>query len=232
MTPQGEPIDSIQVQARALGDPTRHRIFNFVVDAERPVGVAELTDHVGLNHNAVRQHLAKLVDAGLLVEGVAAPTGRGRPRLQYTVDPSVESRWGVTGPYERLALLLGEVIRTGDAPIEVGRRAARRERLGGDQRPGDAVGELVDRMARHGFEPSVSYDGEVVDITLHRCPFETAALADPDTVCQLHLGLARGVADDLGGLVVDELSPRDPRRAQCRLRCHLADGDRGVAAGA
>lgn len=225
MTTRRDPADPLQVQARALGDPTRHRIFRRVVDAERPVGVAELTDHVGLNHNAVRQHLAKLVDAGLLVEGVAAPTGRGRPRLQYTVEPSVESRWGATGPYERLALLLGEVIRTGDPPIEVGRRAARRERLGDGRRSTDAVGELVERMARHGFEPSVGRDGDTVDITLHRCPFETAALADPDTVCQLHLGLARGVADDVGGLVVDELLPRDPRRAQCRLRCHVTDGE-------
>jgi predicted ArsR family transcriptional regulator len=70
----------------------------------------------------VRQHLAKLVDADLLVEGVEKSTGRGRPRLQYTVDPSAESRWGATGPHERLSLMLSDIIRTGDSPIEVGRR--------------------------------------------------------------------------------------------------------------
>lgn len=222
---------AVQRQARALGDPTRHRIFRYVVDAERPVGVAELTDHVGTNHNAVRQHLAKLVDARLLVEGVAAPAGRGRPRLEYTVEPSVGSRWGATGPYERLSLLLGEVISSGDPPSEVGRRAGRRERSDGGSRSVDAVGRLVDRMARDGFDPVVARDGDVVEITLRRCPFEAAALANPETVCELHLGLARGVADDVGGLVVDELVPRDPRQAQCRLRCRLTDADAGAASG-
>lgn len=212
----------LQRQARALGDPTRHEIFRYVVAAGRRVGVAELTDHVQLNHNAVRQHLRKLVDAELLVEGVEKSTGRGRPRLHYAVDPSTESRWGATGPYERLSLMLSEIIRTGDPPIEVGRRAGHRERLGAG-RAVEPVAELVERMARHGFEPSVSRDGDMVEITLQTCPFESAALADPDTICQLHLGLACGVAEEVGGIVIDELAPRDPRRAQCRLRCHVVE---------
>jgi len=62
---------SLQEQAR-LGDPTRHRIFRYVADAGRPVGVAELTARFELNHNAIRQHLAKLVDAGLVTEATAA----------------------------------------------------------------------------------------------------------------------------------------------------------------
>jgi predicted ArsR family transcriptional regulator len=217
----GTAASTLQRQARALGDPTRHSIFRYIADAGRPVGVAELTGHVGLNHNAVRQHLAKLVDASLVVEATEKPTGRGRPRLSYVADPSADGRWGTTGPYERLALLLSEVIRTGEPAVEVGRRAGRRERLGssGYEQP---VDELVERMARHGFEPAVSRHGDDIDITLQACPFASAALADPDTVCQLHLGLAYGIADDVGGLVIDELVPRDPRRAGCRLRCHVA----------
>ena len=68
-------MSSLQVQARALGDPTRHEIFRYLVDAGTDVDVAELTDHVGLNHNAVRQHLAKLVDADLVEEARARPLG-------------------------------------------------------------------------------------------------------------------------------------------------------------
>ena len=104
---------SLQHQARALGDPTRHAIFRHVSDAPAPVGVAELTQLLGLHHNAIRQHLAKLVEARLLVESSARPAGRGRPRLLYTADPSTDSRWGVTGPYERLSVLLAEVVRSG-----------------------------------------------------------------------------------------------------------------------
>ena len=90
-------MSNLQVEARALGDPTRHGIFRYLVDAGGPIDVAELTEHFGFNHNAIRQHLAKLMDAGLVLEAVGAPTGRGRPRLQYTIDPSAEGRWGMSG---------------------------------------------------------------------------------------------------------------------------------------
>src|SRR4051812_37520204 len=103
-------MTALQEQARALGDPTRHGIFRYVADAGRPVGVAEMTAHFGLNHNAIRQHLAKLLDAGLVVESTVPIAGPGRPRLVYEIDPAAESRWGVVGPYERLSLLLAEII--------------------------------------------------------------------------------------------------------------------------
>ena len=210
----------LQQQARALGDPTRHRIFRYVVDAGRGVSVAELTDHLGLNHNAIRQHLAKLVDAELLTETKDPAKNRGRPRYMYALDPRAESRWGVLGPYERLSLLLAEVVRTGDPPLEVGRRAGGRQRLGGSA-GSEPVAELVDQMARLGFEPVSTRRGDDVEISLSTCPFSTAAVTDPDTVCALHLGMAQGLAEGLDGLVVDELVPRDPRRANCRLRCHV-----------
>jgi predicted ArsR family transcriptional regulator len=218
----GRPaMTTLQQQARALGDPTRHQVFRYVSDAGHPVDIAELTDHFGLNHNAIRQHLAKLVDAELLVEQKAPPAGRGRPRLVYVLDPGTESRWGVTGPYERLALWLAEMVRTGDTPIEVGRRAGRRERLGAaDER--DPVATLVDQMERHGFDPTVRRRGATVDLTLRTCPFESTALADPDTVCELHLGMAQGMMEDIGGFDVVDLTRKDPRRAHCRLRCHVS----------
>lgn len=216
-------MTDLQLQARALGDPTRHEVFRFVVGAGRPVGVAELTDHLGLNHNAVRQHLAKLVESGLLVEQTSPAHGRGRPRLVYTLHPAAEGRWGTVGPYERLALWLTEVVRTGDTPLEVGRRAGRKAARV-DLDPGaaaaDPVGALTAEMARHGFEPEVRPRRGGFELTLHACPFTSAAVADPATVCDLHLGLAQGVADSIPGIVVDELVTRDPRRATCRLRCH------------
>ena len=33
---------TLQTEARALGDPTRHGIFRHLVDAARPVDIAEL----------------------------------------------------------------------------------------------------------------------------------------------------------------------------------------------
>jgi predicted ArsR family transcriptional regulator len=212
---------TLQEQARALGDPTRHGIFRYVADADRPVDVAELTEFLGFNHNAIRQHLTKLVDAGLVTEDLAPRTGRGRPRLVYRLNPAAESRWGVTGPYERLSLLLVEILRSGDSAVEVGRRSVRRQRLGSGAE-GDPVGVVVEAMERQGFDPFVRNRGKSIELVLRNCPFETAALADSDTVCAIHLGIAQGVAALTGGrLVVDNLVPHDPRRANCQLRTHL-----------
>ncbi len=212
-----------QVQARALGDPTRHSIFRYVASQRRPVDVAELTAHVGLHHNAVRQHLGRLLDAGLVEEATAQPQGRGRPRLVYTVAPNVDSRWGVVGPYQQLTVLMSEIIRSGDSPIVVGERAGRAaigDAAVASDRAAGATDVLVEEMARFGFEPTLTRRDDEVDIVLHVCPFETTAVVDPDTVCGLHLGIARGVAAAWGGLVVDELVRNDPRDAQCVLRCH------------
>lgn len=218
-------MEDLQVQARALGDPTRHRIFEYLLNADADIDVAELTAHFGLNHNAIRQHLAKLVDAGLVDESTATPRGRGRPRLQYRVDPGTDSRWGSVGPYERLAVLLTEIVRTGDTPEEVGRRAGRRLSLGALRSPSDPGATLLEQMARQGFAPSARRDGDGLEVTLEACPFTSAVLTDPDTICALHLGLARGVAESVGNVVVEELIPKDPRRAHCRLRCRFADAD-------
>jgi predicted ArsR family transcriptional regulator len=214
---------SIQQQAQALGDPTRHGVFRYVVDAAEPITVAELTEQFGLNHNAIRQHLAKLVAAELLVEERGSSVRPGRPPLLYSVDPRAESQWGVTGPYERLAGMLTEIIRSGDTPVVVGRRVGRRRHLG-NPTDEDPVGVLVDSMARHGFDPVLKRTGRKVEVVLRSCPYLTTALADPDTVCEMHLGIAQGIAERTDGLVIDELIPMDPRRANCRLRCHVAAG--------
>ncbi|MCU0271064.1 MAG: helix-turn-helix domain-containing protein [Acidimicrobiales bacterium] len=212
-------MSTLQQQARALGDPTRHEIYRRVADAGHPLGIGELTEHLGLNHNGIRQHVAKLVGAGLLVERTAASSGRGRPKLVYTVDPTAECRWGVTGPYERLATLLAEMLRSGDDAVEVGRRFGRSQVRGHEG--SDAVTVLADHMARQGFDPEVRRRGTRVEIVLQNCPFESTALVDPQTVCSLHEGIAEGIVEGIDGLEVDELVRKDPRRAQCRLRCRV-----------
>lgn len=148
--------------------------------------MAELTAHAGVSHNAVRQHLAKLVDTELVTESTVSTGRRGRPKLVYRPAPSIDSRWGALGPYERLAGLLIEVIRTGDSPVEVGRRAIGRRRLGDGRDDTDPVDALVEQMAREGFEPRVRRRDQRVDLTLEVCPFASVAVADPDTVCRLH----------------------------------------------
>ena len=212
----------MQQQARALGDPTRHSMFRYVARSAEPVDVAELTAHFGFNHNAIRQHLAKLVAARLVRETKAEVRGPGRPRLVYTVDATAGSRWGVTGPFERLSVLLCEIIRTGDDPIEVGRRVGRAQQAAAPDAQA-AVARVAEVMAGQGFEPKVRPSRVGTDVILGNCPFEAAALEDRETVCRMHLGLAEGLVENAPGVAVTELIAKDPRIAQCRLMLRIDD---------
>ncbi|MCU1345799.1 MAG: helix-turn-helix protein, partial [Acidimicrobiia bacterium] len=141
---------TVQQQARALGDPTRHEMYRYLTSASDPVGIAELTAHFGLNHNAIRQHLAKLVAAELVVESVTEAVGPGRPPLVYEVDHRADNQWGSTGPYQRLSVLLTEIISTGDEPVEVGRRAGRRSKLS-PLPSDDSAANIAAVMTSQGF---------------------------------------------------------------------------------
>jgi predicted ArsR family transcriptional regulator len=208
---------SPQRQARALGDPTRHAIFRYVEAAGRPLGVAELTEHFELNHNTVRQHLAQLCDAGLVVESIAAPTGPGRRRLEYQLARGAGA-WGRESPYRHLSMLLLDVIREHASPYEIGRRAGR-DAVGSAPPSATVADGLEELAAQSGFEPRrVEHRGSI-DLVLHRCPYADAAVVDPDTICDLHRGIADGAAEVLGGDDAHvDLTARDPLRAGCRLR--------------
>jgi predicted ArsR family transcriptional regulator len=200
-------------QARALAAPTRRAILAHLAEEDRAVSVAELNERLGLNHNAVRKHLAQLGDAGLVVEARETRTTPGRPRLLYRLAPG--SPGGIDQPYRRLAVLLATVLASGEDPADVGRRAASAgSALPADLAPVDA---LTARFAAEGFEPSVRRRGGRTEIVLDQCPFADAATANASAVCRLHLGLAEGAADAIGGLRVDGLTPKDPRRGGCRL---------------
>lgn len=213
----------VRQQARALGVPSRYDLFGRIAGATVPVTVAELTAATGLHHNAVRQHLAVLVDARLVEADTEPPGRRGRPRLRYRLAAGADGRWLRVGPYERLARLLLDVIRTGDSPFEVGRREGRREMAGVDApTPLDA---LIETMAGHGFAPSTVVSDHDTLIVLDLCPYVRAAAVDPATVCDLHLGLAHGVADVVGGIEIDELVANDPHDAGCVLRCRTTGAE-------
>jgi len=222
-TPKREPSGpdehdrNVQRQAKALGDRTRHAIYRAVVDAGEPVDIAGLTTRFGLNHNAVRQHLNKLCAAGLVLEEVGPSTGPGRPRLQYRPALTTNADWGIPTPYEELSVLLVEALASGRSPREVGVEAGRR--LAAElPATADTVEQLEIAAARRGFEPRRVERRSSVDLVLCRCPYESSAMVAPDIVCQLHLGLAEGIAEARGdGIEVAGLTARDPRRAGCRL---------------
>ena len=196
------------VRARAMAAPARRSIVALLAEADDAVTVAELTAKLGLNHNAVRKHLAQLVAADLVVEARETRTTRGRPRLLYRLAP--DSPAGSEQSYRRLATMLATVLATGADPVAVGRRAS----TATVSEPG--LEGLAARLATDGFAPSVRRRGSRTEIVLGACPYADAAEANPEVVCGLHLGLAEA-AGDAAGVSVEGLAPRPPRRAGCRL---------------
>jgi predicted ArsR family transcriptional regulator len=56
--------------------------------------------------------------------------------------------------------------------------------------------ELVNLLGELGFAPSTDARARVVK--LHHCPLLEAAHQQPEVVCGVHLGLARGALTELG----------------------------------
>ena len=215
----------VQVQAKALGDPSRYRIFRYILDASEQVSVAELTSYTQLNHNAVRQHLAVLCDANLVLASLEQRSKPGRPRLLYTLNPEVAGNWGTSGPYEFIAQLLAEMVRTGEPAGTVGRRAglARSTDSRERQPAGQSASQIMqDELKRLGFRPHARPTPEGDDLLLGRCPYASVAAASPDSVCGIHLGIAEGLAQGIGGVRVAALKPANPYRGGCRLSLVLS----------
>lgn len=186
---------------------TRRAVLAYLVDADGPVTVAELATHLGINHNAVRKHLAHLVGSGEISESHESRHERGRPRLLYRATTATLTP---DQPYRRVAVMLAQALASDASFEDIGRAAAHNVAVAEASSPIDM---LAGALAAEGFAPAVRGGA----ITLRACPFADAAVANPEAVCRLHLGLARGLADAIGGISVDALDARDPVRAGCRL---------------
>jgi predicted ArsR family transcriptional regulator len=220
----------LQRQAHALGNPTRFAIFKDVAKAGVPVRVAALVERFGLNHNAIRQHLAKLCQAELLVEEFAPRTGPGRPALQYRLAADVAGTWGTASPYERLAVLLLEMAAEGLSAKEVGAQAARRAAAGAaadvDRPPMD---HLVALLRQHGFEVQ-NIDGSAeVGMVLGCPPCSLASHAHAKIACGLHRDLAEGILLGLGSqLEVIHVRVEGPGPPACTLELRPTQGEPDV----
>ena len=207
-------------QARALGDPTRHDDLPPPGRRCRPVGVAELTEQLPVSHNAVRQHLAKLVDAGLVVETPSRAGGPGRPRPVYELHRRGRSSLGWRrGPTSASSRLLVEIIRTGRSS-RGGRPGARPTGSGRPVIAVTTVGDLEVAMAPTGLRARGPHEptqgAEVVAPHLPvrgRRPSPTVRRLRPPPRAS-----PTGLADGPTLRASEELVANDPRRADCRIR--------------
>jgi predicted ArsR family transcriptional regulator len=194
-------------RAQALADPSRAHVHRLLTASATPMTIAELAAATGLHRTAVGTHLTRLVEIGLAEREVTPPAGRGRP---VTVFRAVEP-----DPYRTLSAWLAEGVRTGSDARAVGRSVGGRMA----EVDGDGIGGLVREASRLGFAPELRSRRRrgQFELVLHACPFADLASVDPDTVCELHLGLAEGLTAHTDAVTVNALRRADPHRGGCRL---------------
>lgn len=190
----------------------RERVLAVLRDARRPMSIVEIAEHLGVHANTVRFHLDTLTAQGRVDRLAATHCGPGRPPLLFRMTPGMDP----AGPrnYQLLAGVL--VAALADEP-DAERRA---ERLGHAWGTGivaspptprtatDAVDSLVTLLTDLGFAPEPRDDGARPEIGLRHCPFLELSSESTDVVCPLHLGLMRGVLEQLTGRVaVESLEP-------------------------
>ena len=154
-----------------------------------------------LHPNTVREHLGTLVRAGLAARTREQPHGRGRPAWAYEATAAISE----ASEYAALAVVLSSTIaRTSAQPSadaelageDWGRDLAR-ERGASPTSPELARDRAVELLGDLGFEPRQDPSAPS-SVRLTRCPLLEAARSNPRIVCNVHLGMVRGVLSEYG----------------------------------
>jgi predicted ArsR family transcriptional regulator len=164
------------------------------------VEIEALARHLGRHANTLRDHLATLLEAGLVVRHQAPVEGRGRPRWLYgavateAVDENAELAaalaWRLAHRERHPLAAARDVSRHWAQQIIARRGLVRRSTA----RAGRAqVVEVLDDL---GYAPKPDDRLDRVDLT--RCPLLQVASDVPEVVCNVHLGLVQELLDASG----------------------------------
>jgi predicted ArsR family transcriptional regulator len=192
----------------ALDEPTRRRLYDYVVRQPAPVSRDDAATILELPRTTVAFHLDRLVDEDLLDVIYERRTGRtgpgaGRPaklyqRSQHHVAVSLpQRRYDLAGQLLSSALEAAE--RSGSSPRALLDQRAYQlgKELGETARDPDADADrstALRVLEAYGFEPRI----EAGEIALANCPFHTLAQAYTELVCGMNLRLLEGLLDGLG----------------------------------
>ena len=208
------PQEILEV-AKALGEETRFDIFRRIADSAAPLSVKELVSQLGMHHSAVRIHLNKLEDAGLIYSKKRHVQGAvGRPQLAFLPSPHALSITLPPRNYELLARLAVELASTrgdGPTPGDFGMRWGRehmRKRAGLVDAPvplGEALDVVTDELRSLGASCHCTRMNGGHQILETNCVFAEIAKDHKPMVCDLHQGVARGMLTEISADAFDWL---------------------------
>ena len=193
--------------AKALGEETRFNIFRRIADAPEPLTVKDLVEQLGMHHSAIRIHLNKLEDAGLIYSRKRHNPGVvGRPQLAFL--PRQEAL-SITLPprnYELLARLVVDMVAangSAESTESFGLRWGRdymrdRGRLVDGPLPLDeAVGTLVDELHHIGGSADLKVTDRGYELVGTNCVFAEVAASHEPLVCRLHQAVLEGMLTEV-----------------------------------
>lgn len=216
------PMGPTPVRSEVAGltlTPQRAAVLEYLQHRATSLTRFEVATHLGLHPNTARGHLEALVSRGLVERFGSAPHGRGRPSWCYRAakgsgDPDIRVQ-----DYTGLAVALADhVARTSSNPaaaaVEVGMNWARtlevaraETEVAGGEDYLRAARFIQDQLATLGFAPEMVGSGANPTMRLVRCPLLDAARRNTVVVCNVHLGLVRGLLSEAGHEVQADLRP-------------------------
>lgn len=210
------PDNERDLRFRALADPTRRDLLRFLDRAGTPQDVRALAAEVGLHPNTVRDHLDLMHRADLVTRTTESRDKPGRPKILFEATARGTRSPGSEG-YRFLAeVLAGYMHAHLDNPAAAAEEAGRAWGRYMVTKPqpfdlpdsSEVLEQIVTALAEMGFAPEEEeQDGRFL-IRLHDCPFRDVARSRTDVVCSVHLGMLRGMAEELGeSMRVDDLAP-------------------------
>jgi predicted ArsR family transcriptional regulator len=198
----------------ALGDPVRRRLYRLAAESAEPLTRDGAAEALGIPRSTAAFHLARLVEAGVLVVEKRRPPGRGGPgagRPANVYAPATEDLAASLPErhYELAGELLAAAADRADSEGTSVRRALTQVARRTGARLGAASADLEDALATCGYEPR---DDGAGGLTLENCPFHALAQRYTDLICTANLSLVQGMAAGVG----DERTPvLDPQAGRC-----------------
>lgn len=202
-------FDRLYETARALGEDTRFKIYRHLCRADDPVAVTTLAQVFSLHPNAIRQHLSRLEQAGLVVSRAErGGRGAGRPRRLYEPSPDPIDFAHPPRSMQVLVTVLAEAIDAlpsdEAALVEFGRAwgrswAARRKReRGAAPRSRRRRAEVLARELRDwGWRPAVAQENGHFRLATGRCLWRDLVPSSNGRCCALEKGLLTGLTEAL-----------------------------------
>jgi predicted ArsR family transcriptional regulator len=215
-----------------LDEPTRRRLYDWVVAQARPVGREEAAKALGITRPLATFHLDRMAEAGLLETGYRRLTGKvgpgaGRPARVYWRSAREFSVSLPDRRYERAAQLFASALEglPGDSFPATLRDAARDQgqNLGRDSRHRSPLRRLTAALEAGGYEPVTDETGT---IRLRNCPFDALVDRHRTLTCGTNLAMAEGIATGSG---VTGMRPvLDPQPGYCCVVFVPDPGDSGL----